>query len=68
MKRLPRSYRRGHDGSLACKHRDLSCCPTCAAAHPEIVNVMGACFWVPDPSERAALMREIAAAPERTAE
>lgn len=52
-KRLPRGFRRNADESIVCKHRDLSCCPACAAAHEEIVDVYGAHFWIPDPAERA---------------
>ena len=40
MKRKPRGLREGHDGSLACQHRDVSCCPTCAAAHEEIARLI----------------------------
>jgi len=53
--RLPRGFRRGHDDSLACPHRDVSCCDACAAKHVEIVDVVGAHFWIPDPAERAKL-------------
>jgi hypothetical protein len=58
-RRLPRGFRRGHDDSLACPHRDVSCCDACALKHPEIVDVVGAHFWVPDPSERAKLAETI---------
>lgn len=61
-KRLPRGFRRGHDDSLACKHRDLSCCPECVAKYPEIVNVVGRHFWVPDEQERAELLAVVAPA------
>ena len=60
MKRLPRGFRRGHDDSIACRHRDLSVCPSCAAAHVELVDVAGAHFWVPDVVERAELLAEVA--------
>lgn len=60
MKRLPRSFRRGHDDSLACRHRDLSCCPACAASHPEIVEVAGAHFWIADENARAELLAVVA--------
>ena len=55
LRRMPRGFRAGHDGSLACPHRDVSCCEGCASAYPEIVDVMGAHFWISDPNERAAL-------------
>lgn len=40
------------NGSLICKHRDLSCCPTCADAHEEVVEVIGAHYWIADKAER----------------
>lgn len=52
MKRMPRSFRKGHDDSLACQHRDVSCCPQCAAKYEEIVDVYGKHFWIADPEER----------------
>jgi len=57
-KRLPRGFRKGHDGSLACPHRDISCCGECAKAHEEIVDVVGCHFWVPNPADRAQLLAE----------
>jgi hypothetical protein len=55
-KPLPNGLRLGHDESVACKHRDLSVCPVCAAAFaPDLVDVYGQHFWVPDPAERALL-------------
>lgn len=59
MKRLPRGFRRGHQGDLACPHRDVSCCSACAKAHPEIVDVYGQHFWVPDQQERADLLTSL---------
>lgn len=42
-------FREGHDTSLACAHRDLSCCPECFAATPGLVNVFGNVYrYVPD--------------------
>ncbi len=62
MKRLPRTLRRGHDDSVACVHRDLSVCPHCADAFkPELVDVYGQHFWMPDSVERMALLSEMAA-------
>lgn len=57
MKRLPKSFRRGHDDSLACPHRDVSCCGECAAKHVEIVEIGSTHFWVPDVAERAEIAR-----------
>jgi len=51
-KRLPRGFRKGHGGDLACPHRDVSCCEACAQKHEEIVEVYGQHFWVTDPAER----------------
>lgn len=63
MKRLPRGLRRGHDDSIACQHRDLSCCPECIEKHaPNLVDVMGAVYWIPGEAERASLLAEIAEA------
>jgi len=56
MKR-PRNFREGHTGNLACPHRDVSCCPACAQAHAEIVEVGGQHFWIDDPEERAELRK-----------
>ncbi len=62
MKRLPRPLRRGTQGEIACCHRDLSVCPACAAKYaPELVDVGGQHFWIPDAAEREALAREHAA-------
>jgi hypothetical protein len=57
VKRLPRGFRRGHDDSLACVHRDCSCCRECAAKHAEIVEVGATHFWVPDAAERAEIAK-----------
>lgn len=57
--RLPKGFRRGHDGSLACPHRDCSTCEDCAGTYSEIVDVVGAHFWIADPEERAVLRAEI---------
>jgi len=54
-KRKPRGFRTGHDDSLACPHRDVTCCPECAAKYPEIMDVAGRHYWVTDPDERAEL-------------
>jgi hypothetical protein len=47
------TYRTNADGSVVCKHRDLSVCPACLAADPNLVDVLGAVF-VMTPAERAA--------------
>jgi hypothetical protein len=54
--RLPKGFRRGHTDNLACPHRDVTCCPVCAAKYPEIIEVYGQHFW-PDPAERAEIER-----------
>jgi hypothetical protein len=58
---LPKWFREGHCGDLACPHRDVSCCDACHAKHAEIVNVGGQAFWIADPTERREL-RTMAAA------
>jgi hypothetical protein len=58
MKRLPRSLRRGTQDEIACCHRDLSVCPDCAKQYaPELVDVYGQHYWVPDPADREALAK-----------
>ena len=51
MSTHPVTWRTNADGSLACPHRDLSVCPTCAE-HPEVAEVVGAHYW--DPSGELA--------------
>lgn len=55
----PRNFRYGHDGSLACSHRDVTCCPACASKHPEIIDVHGRHFWIADPAHRSAMLAEM---------
>lgn len=55
-KRMPRGFRTGHGGNIACPHRNLSCCGTCAKEHEEIVEVYGQHFWLATPQERAELL------------
>jgi hypothetical protein len=43
------------DGTLVCRHRDLSACPACAE-HPQVVEVVGAHFWDEDGSLATALL------------
>jgi len=59
--RLPRGFRRGHSDDLACPHRDVSCCPVCAEDNPEILEIYGQHFWMPDAAEREGLRSEMAA-------
>ena len=58
----PRGFREDASGAITCPHRDMTCCPACAAAHPQILDVLGAHFWVASETERAALVAEIARA------
>lgn len=55
---MPAGFRSGHDGDLACPHRDKSCCVDCADRHVEIVEVCGQHFWIGDPAEREKLIKE----------
>jgi len=60
-KRLPKGFRRGHDDSLACPHREVTCCPECAGSNPEIIEVFGRHYWISDEKEHAetlAMLRE----------
>jgi hypothetical protein len=47
-------YRTQADGSVVCPHRDLSVCPPCLAADPNLVDVVGAVFLIPLGPERDA--------------
>jgi len=47
------------DGSLHCRHRDLSVCPTCAADE-RVVAVHGAHYAIEDEEERAVLRALVA--------
>jgi hypothetical protein len=51
--KIPKGWREGHGGDVACPHRDCSCCPECAK-RPEVLHIYGQHFWVPDEAERAA--------------
>lgn len=59
MTGLPRGWREHPTGALACPHRDVTCCPGCARSRVEVVEVFAQHFWIPDPAERAALVRQI---------
>ena len=58
-RRLPKGFRSGHDGSIACPHRDRTCCDACATAHQEVVEVCGVHFWIADSTERAELRAKV---------
>jgi hypothetical protein len=46
----------GHDGALACKHRDISVCPVCFADCPDLIDVYGEVYRIPaDDPTRAEL-------------
>jgi hypothetical protein len=49
------NWKMGEESDIICRHRDLSCCDTCAAAHTEIIAVEGKHFWVEDRYEREML-------------
>lgn len=57
--RAARPVRYNADGSAVCRHRDLSVCPACAT-DPRYVEVVGAFYFVPDETERAALRASLA--------
>jgi hypothetical protein len=65
---LPKGWREGTMGELACPHRDVSVCPECDAAHPEAVDVYGAHFWIADPADRAGIADDLANIHEATVE
>jgi len=66
--RPPRGFFESKGGTLTGPHRNTTCCPTCAAEHPEIVDVYGEFFWVPDPAERAEFEADQRAAVEQDRE
>ncbi len=43
-----RSFRVGVEDALACQHRDISVCDECLAACPNVVNVLGAAYYISD--------------------
>lgn len=51
-RKLPRGFREGHCGDVACPHRDLSCCPACAGSD-FLVEVYGQHFFAPQGREAA---------------
>jgi len=50
------------DGSVVCGHRNVSCCEQCLAADEQLVDVYGVVYRVADPTERAALLADLAEA------
>lgn len=58
MKQLPANFHEDtYEGNVVCAHRDLSCCPICADAHEEIIEVYGLHFWVINKAERQTLTK-----------
>jgi hypothetical protein len=56
----PKGFRESaSSGNLACPHRDVSCCASCAAAHPEIVEVFKQHFWTASEQEKQELSRAL---------
>ena len=58
---LPAGWHEQADGALVCPHRDVSVCDGCAAAHEEVVDVLGAHFWIADASQREEVRSSCAA-------
>lgn len=58
--RMPRGFRTNQSGgNIACPHRDVTCCPACAKAYVEIVEVYGQHFWMANQQEREAFIAEM---------
>lgn len=53
---LPPLFKESADTTLVCPHRDLSVCDFCAGRYIEIVEVVGAHYWVSHPDERDQLL------------
>jgi len=49
---MPPGFSEHHDRTINCPHRQISVCPDCVKAHPEIVEMFGIYYWVPAPDER----------------
>lgn len=49
---MPNGFSENVNTSLVCPHRDLSVCDFCAGRYAEIVEVIGAHYWVSDAEER----------------
>jgi hypothetical protein len=58
---MPKGWKTGHGGDVACPHRDCSCCPDCAKRE-EVVEVYGQHFWEPSAIARFDLLKSMAAA------
>lgn len=52
---LPRGLRENADGSVVCKHRDVSCCDSCRQKHPWLIDVYGVVYFVRSEAERKEL-------------
>lgn len=52
---LGKGWTDGHDGALACPHRDISVCPPCASGDPRVVDVYGAHYFDIDGTVLATL-------------
>jgi hypothetical protein len=50
-----RKYRYNADGSVVCRHRDLSACPSCMTADPMLRDIFGATYRMTD-AEYAEIM------------
>lgn len=58
--RPPKGFRENPStGQISCPHRDVTCCPACLKANPEIVEVGGQCFWTSSEREKKELLREM---------
>lgn len=55
-----KEYRFNADGSAVCAHRDLSVCPKCLAADPNLVDVSGSVFLVTESGTELAALRAAA--------
>jgi len=49
---LPAGFREGHDGDVACPHRDVSCCAACASSD-FLFEVWGQHYHAPQGREAA---------------
>ena len=48
------------DGSIVCRHRDVSCCDACATKIPHCYMIYGRHFFLPDPAGRAEVVTLLA--------
>jgi hypothetical protein len=46
VKAKPAGFREGHEGELACSHRDVSTCTDCANTYANIVECYGVHYWM----------------------